>query len=223
MKRSAFITLSILAAAFTLCLTPMQSRAQETSFEGSVSYSIRLSGKGADALLAGEPPKKMEMHIKEDNFIINLSGGRIPRTFLFIGDSSETFIIDGGNRRAYRRTYFEDTAAVSPKAIPTGITTTIGGYPCEEYKAVYTDRKEIVLFYVTDKFRVDPALFAGKKDAKADFLTDGLQGRIPLRKIIKTPEVITEIDLISIKEVSHDIQNFRIPKGFTMRKRDPRY
>lgn len=223
MKKSASSILSILAAALTLLLAPVQSHAQQPSFEGSVSYTIRLTGKAADELLTNEPPKKMDLHVKEDNFIINLSGGRIPRTFLFIGDSSETYIIDMGNRRAYKRTYFEDTVAVSPKAEPTGVTAEVKGHTCQEYKATYTDRKEIVLFYVTDEYRVDPALFEGKKDAKADFLVEGLEGRIPLKKVIKTPELVTEIELVSIKATTHDIANFRIPKGFILRKRDPRY
>jgi hypothetical protein len=223
MKKSAFSLLSILAAGMILLLAPVQSHAQQPSFEGSVNYTIRLSGKMADEMLSNNPPTKMDLHIKDDNFIINLMGGRIPRTFLFIGDSNETYIVDAGNRRAYKRTYFEDTAAVSPKAVPTGLTATVKGYTCQEYKVTYTDRKEIVLFYVTDEFRVDPALFANKKDAKADFLVEGLEGRIPLRKVIKTPEVVTEIDLASIKAVTHDISNFRIPEGFVLRKRDPRY
>lgn len=223
MKKSASTLFSILAAGLCLLLAPVQSYAQQPSFEGSVTYSIRLSGKGADEMLTNEPPKKMDLHIKEDNFIINLSGGRIPRTFLFIGDSSETYIVDAGNRRAYKRTYFEDTTATSPKAVPTGLTAVVKGYTCQEYKATYTDRKEIVMFYVTDEFRVDPKLFESKKDAKADFLVEGLEGRIPLRKVIKTPEVVTEIELVSITATQHDIANFRIPQGFVLRKRDPRY
>ena len=39
-------------------------------FEGSVSYSITLSGDDANAVMENNPPKKMDLHIKKDNFII---------------------------------------------------------------------------------------------------------------------------------------------------------
>lgn len=218
MKRSASFFLSLLLA---MCLSAA-AYAQE-SFEGSVSYVIRLTGKGAQDLMINEPPTKMDMHIKADNYIINLSGGRIPRTFLFIADSNETYVVDAANRRAFRRTYYEDTTSYVPQAVPTGQKANVKGYDCQEFKVTRTDRKEVILYYVSDQFRVDTTLFEGKKDAKADFLTEGLGGRIPLKKVIKTPDLTTEIELTSIKSIQHDDANFKIPEGFKIRMRDPRY
>lgn len=207
---------------FTLTLFSHTVEAQ-ASFEGSLSYAIRLTGKQAQEFLVNEPATKMDVHIKADNFIINLSGGRIPRTFLFVGDSNHTYIVDAANRRAFLRTYYiPDSNAVVPTAKPTGNTKMINGTECQEYKVVKPKRKEIILYYVNDQYRVDPHLFEDKDEAKADFLTKGLDGRIPFMKIIKTPGLTTELELKLIKSRDLDIENFRIPHGFKIKKRDPR-
>lgn len=219
MKESASTWFRILCTGAILI---MGGFLKAQSFEGSVSYSIRLTGKGAADILMNEPPKKMDLHVKEDNFILSLTGGRIARTFLFIGDSSETYSIDVTNKKAYRNTYYRDTTKVVPTAVSTGKTMLIKGETCQEFVLEKPKEQETVTYYVTDKYRVDPKLYEGKKDAKADFLTPGLDGRIPFRKVIKTPDVTTEIDLTSIKSKSLDKENFMIPDGFIVKKRDPR-
>jgi len=194
----------------------------QKSFEGSISYSISLTGKAASDMMLNEPPKKMDLHIKDDNFILSLSGGRIPRTFLFIGDSSETYSIDMNNQKAYKNTYYRDTVTVVPVAKPTGKSVVVKGDTCQEYVLERPSAQETIYYYVVDKYRVDSKLYEGKKDAKADFLTPGLEGRIPLKKVIQTPNVTTEISLMSIKPKALDASNFQIPEGFVVKKRDPR-
>jgi hypothetical protein len=206
---------------FIALVLPLTVQAQG-SFEGSISYAIRVSGKDAQAFLENEPPKKMDMHIKEDNYIINLSGGRIPRTMLFIGDSNETYIIDAANRRAFMETYYVDTVKFVPSAVATGKVVDIKGISCKEYMVDKPKIQEKIFYYVNDQYKVDVALFAGKTEAKADFLTKGLDGRIPLRKVMKTPNITTELDLITITKKVHEPENFMIPKGIKVKKRDPR-
>ncbi|MEM0996144.1 MAG: hypothetical protein AAGN35_03650 [Bacteroidota bacterium] len=224
MKSPGFSSTSwIIALGLLLgALLPATVQAQE-AFEGSFSFAIRLSGKQAPEFLANEPANVMNMHLKEDNFIIHLSGGRIARTFLFIGDSNHTYVIDAANRRAFRRTYFqEDSTATPPKAKPTGKKIMIKNIECEEYLVTKSREKTKIYYYVSDQYRVDTQAYAGKDKAKADFLTLGLEGRIPLRKIIKTPSLTTEIDLRNAQPRDLDIENFRIPESFKLRGRDPR-
>jgi hypothetical protein len=192
------------------------------SFEGSVSYAIRVTGKDAQVFLENEPPKKLDLHIKEDNYIINLSGGRIARTMLYIGDSNDTYIIDAANRRAFKETYYVDTVKTVPIAVATGKLVDIKGIACKEFMVDKPKTQEKIFYYVNDLYRVDLALYVGKTEAKADFMTKGLEGRIPLRKVIKTPSLTTELDLMSIKKAVHDPENFLVPKGFKLKKRDPR-
>lgn len=192
------------------------------SFEGTVSYAIRVTGKDAQAFLENEPPKKMDLHIKEGSYIINLSGGRIPRTMLFIADSNETYIVDAANKRAFRETYYLDTVKTVPTAVPTGKTLAVKGITCQEYMVDKPKTQEKIYYYVNDGYRVNLALYDGKTEAKTDFLTKGLEGRIPLKKIMKTPSLTTELDLLSVKKTTHAPENFRIPEGFKLKKRDPR-
>lgn len=193
------------------------------SFEGTVVYNIRVSGKQAQAYMVNEPPKQMTMHVKENNFIVKLSGGRIPRTFLFIADSNHTYIVDFANSRYFQRTYYNDTSNVKPVAVPTGETKKIKGRDCMEYVSKRTDRKENTYYYVHDDFRVDTTLFDTLDGAKADFLIQGLAGRIPLMKVIKTPGLETSVELAVIKHEKFPIEAFAIPEGFSgKKKRDPR-
>jgi hypothetical protein len=149
------MALAILSSAFGFAIA-------QGSFEGSVSYAIRVTGKDAQAFLENEPPKKMDLHVKEGNFIISLSGGRIGRTMLFIADSNETYIIDAANRRAFKETYYLDTVKTVPTAIATGKTVEIKGIPCKEYVVDKPKLQEKIYYYVNDQYRVDMALYAGK-------------------------------------------------------------
>lgn len=196
---------------------------QGQSFEGTVKYNVRVTGKSAPDYLVNDPPNGIMMHIKEDNFIVKLTGGRIARTFLFIGDSNHTYVVDIPNKRYFQRTYFRDTSDYKPVVAPTGKTKKVQGYTCQEYKVNRTDRKEIDYFYVHDDFQVDTTLFTEHDGAKADFLVPGLGGRIPLMKVIKTPNLTTSVELALIKEEEFPLAAFRIPKGFSnKKKRDPR-
>lgn len=203
-------------------LTGLGLQAQDT-FNGTVTYNIRVSGKMAQEYLVNEPPKQLTMHIQDNDFIVKLGGGRIPRTFLFIADSNHTFIVDIPNERYFRRTYYVDTSNVVPIAAPTGETKRIKGRDCMEYTTRRTDRKEVIYYYVHNDFQVDTTLYAGLDGAKADFLVPGLGGRIPLWKEIKTPEMTTSIELANIKREELPKGAFRIPEGFSSKKkRDPR-
>lgn len=198
-------------------------QAQDTSFEGTVVYNIRVSGRAAQEYLVNEPPKQMTMHVKDNNFIVKLSGGRIARTFLYIADSNHTYIVDFPNSRYFRRTYFNDTSTVKPVAVPTGETKKVQSRLCDEYVVKRKDRKENTYYYVHDDFRVNTALFDTLDKAKADFLVEGLEGRIPLMKVIKTPNMETSVELAVIKREEFPSEAFRIPEGFSnKKKRDPR-
>ena len=198
-----------------------QASAQQT-FNGTFSYAIRLTGKESQAILQNDPPKKMDLHIRDGNYIVSISGGRIPRTMVFISDSNETYIIDAANRRAFKETYYLDTVTVSPIAVPTGKKEEIKGISCDEYLVDKPELEQKIYYYVNDKYKVDLSLYEGKTEAKTDFLTQGLEGRIPIRKVIKSPGLYTEIDMTSVTEKIHDMENFQVPAGFKIKKRDPR-
>lgn len=201
---------------------PVKTHAQSGSFEGSVFYNIRVSGKDAASFMANKPPNKMAMHIKDDNMLVNLSGGQRPRTFLYIGDSNHTYLVDAPNRRAFRKDYYKDTSNVVPTARKLDKTAVVKGYDCNVYGMKRPG--QIIYFYVSDKFRVDTTLYAGeeKDEAKADFLIKGLGGRIPLKKVIKTRMLTTELEVTKINQTELHEENFLIPESFKLKGRDPR-
>lgn len=197
-----------------------REKALAEPFEGSVRYTIRLSGKEAAELGELKPANRMDMHIRKDDFIIHLYGGQKPKTFLYIGDSNHTYIIDAANLRAFRKDYFVDTTTTVPVAVATGTTEMVKNYECKVYKV---DRPErITYYYVNDDFRVNTDYFKDQDEAKANFLTEGLDGRIPLKTIIKEPGLTTEIELVSIEKKTLDKENFLIPASFKLKGRDPR-
>ena len=221
MKRPGTIYLKAVFLFSTLLLLSVGMKGQ--TFEGTVKYNVRVTGKASQEYLMNNPPTGIMMHIKEDNFIVKLTGGRIARTFLFIGDSNHTYVVDIPNKRYFQRTYYADTSGYVPVAAPTGKSIKVKGYDCQEYKVVRKDRKEIDLFYVNEQFKVDTTLFDTLDGAKADFLVPGLGGHIPLMKVIKTPNLTTSVELAAIKGEEFPIEAFGIPKGFSnKKKRDPR-
>ena len=163
------------------------------------------------------------MHIKDNNFIVKLSGGRIARTFLYIADSNHTYVVDFPNSRYFKRTYYNDTSTVVPVAVATGETKMVQNRECQEYVVKRTDRKENTYYYVHDDFRINTALFDTLDKAKADFLVEGLEGRIPLMKVIKTPSMETSVALAKIQREEFPGEAFTIPEGFSnKKKRAPR-
>ncbi len=193
---------------------------QVTSFEGTFYYNIRVSGKYASVFMEDLPPTKMDMTIKAPDFKIYESGGQKNKIFLFIADSSETYIIDPSKRVAFLRDYFVDTSGFVPLAKETGKTALVYGETCKEYLVKYPDRN--VFYYCVDKYRVDVSGIIGKKDAKANFLTNGLDGRIPLKSKTVTPELTIEVEVAKIELKKFDVAQFRIPEGYKVKKRDPR-
>lgn len=212
-----------MVATLTLifCLFSIKTNAQK-SFEGSIVYNISLTGKDSKALMANEPAKKMDLHIKDDNIIINLYEARIPRTFLYIGDSNHTYIVNMGANTYYLRDYYQaDTGKAVPKAKLMKDSVLVKKEWCSVYRVIKPGEATII-YYVSDKYRVDIAKFKGKQEAKADFLIAGLDGRIPLRKVIKTKNLTITTEFSKITERELRIANFLIPRGFKRKKRDPR-
>jgi hypothetical protein len=196
--------------------------AQNPYFEGTIKYNIEYDGKAADVLMLNKPCIRMDMHFKDNNFIIHTYEGQLPKTRLYIADSSEMYILDLGNQVAYRRDRLEDTSKVitPPRAHLTGDTAIIAGLKCLVYKV--SKAKEITLYYVHDSIRVNTNLFKGKKDAQMNFLTEGLEGRIPLKTVRKTPDITITTTAVQILPRKFKMDQFRIPAGTQIKPRDNR-
>lgn len=193
---------------------------------GSIQYLITYKGKGASDFKKNAPPTAMDLHIFEDNYIINLKAApgdsiRTPRTFLFIGDSNRRFIVDMQKQKYYLRDYYQgDTLVEAPRAAKGKDTLTIRGFKCHVYRVKKPN--VTTYYYVSDDLRVNPKYFEGK-DAKADFMIKGLDGRIPIRKVVESNGIKATSEIQKITKVQHTSAMFRIPRGFERKKRDPRW
>ena len=197
----------------------------EPFFEGTLSFAVSMKGPQADMLKLNKPNNKMQMHIKEGDYIVNLMGGEYPKTFIFVADSNFEYSMDMANKRAYRFSMHSDMNKEIFKkefvAKPTGNQVQVNGITCDEYKM---KRDEIYFtYYVNDKYRVNIDHYPKTSRAKASFLAKGLDGRIPLKTIKKQRglTVITEAKKVTRREF--DPEQFRIPQGFEVKMRDYRY
>lgn len=194
-----------------------------SNFEGTIKYSVEITGPEADILLNNKPCTKMDMHFKDNNFIIHMYEGQVPMTRLYIADSSELYILDMKNEIAYRRDRREslNTEIKPPKAVATGDSAFVLNIKCAEYRV--QKKGEYIFYYVTNLYRIDPALFEGKKDAQVNFLTIGLDGRIPLKTVRKTAAltVTTKADQVIPRKL--EVEQFRIPPNFVIKLRDNRF
>ena len=93
--------------------------------------------------------------------------------------------------------------------------------PCAEYRV--QKKGEYIFYYVNDQYRIDPDLFKGKKDAQVNFLTAGLNGRIPLKTVRKTSVLTVTTQATQIQPRKLDISQFRIPENFLIKPRDNRF
>ena len=183
-------------------------------FEGSLMFNIELKGPEAEMLKRNEPNDKMQMHFKDGDFIVNLQGGRYPKTFLYIADSNRQYTVDFTNQLAYRYSGHADMSRKNErrtKAMPTSKTAMVNGIPCRIYRM--RTGNTFFSYYVNDDYRIDRSAYPKYSRAKASFLAPGLEGRIPL-KTIKRQKNITVITTLSKAERKRSIRNslwYRLP------------
>jgi hypothetical protein len=196
---------------------------QIPEFEGAFTYSIEVDGPESFQFLENQPCLKLNMYFRGSDFIIHAFEGQFPVTRLFIADSSEMYIVDAENEVAYRRDALEDTSKLirPPKAVFTGDSAMVNNILCKIYKV--TKPKEVIYYYVSDKYWINPTRFTKLKDAQVNFLTLGLNGRIPLKTIRKKSGLVVTITATDIKNMELEEFQFRIPENFQIKVRDTRF
>jgi hypothetical protein len=193
-------------------------------FEGTLEFEMDMNGPEADIIKANEPNKKMQMHIKDGSYIVNLMGGRYPKSFIFVSDSNYEYSMDMAGRRAFRLSAFSDqnrTEKVRPQAKPVGETREVNGILCDVYRMEHDNT--LFFYYVNDAYRVNTALYEKKNRAQASFLVGGLEGRIPLKTIKKQEGLTVTTTLTRVTPREFDREQFLIPKDFDVKMRDYRY
>ena len=203
-------------------------RAQEPPvpyFEGTLQFLVELQGSHAGMIKENEPNNKLQMHLKNGDYIINLYGGKQPKTMMFVADSNYEYTVDMANRFAYRYSPFYDRVRENQEeeatAKATGRSLEIQGILCEEYQMKHDST--LFTYYVNDEYRIDLSRYPAKPRAKISFLIQGLDGRIPLKTIKKQKGIIVTTTVAKITRKEFDEEQFRIPAGFEVKKRDYRF
>lgn len=229
------------------CL-PFQVRAQPDQilselnyFEGAIYYKFKVSGEASSELRSVNAIEFMELHIKDNNYLIHLYGSPpqppapfdpmnpkvelpkqvLPTTHLFLADSNHTYIIDASNER-----YFVDNAYTLkrqkevPEAVRTGDSMLVAKVLCYAYRVSKPD--EEITYFISPKIRVNLARFKDLDGAKANFLTKGLNGCIPLRTVRKTPTYTVVIECTKVVPKKYDRSLFQLPAQFERIRMDYR-
>jgi len=215
--------------AFFLSLSSFNAQAQvnpAAPFEGALSYKIEFEGAQAEAIKVNEPNTEMKITVGEGCYLVDLTGGRYEKLFMFIADSNYEYSIDMSTQRAFRFSSFsdrvrEDFDKEPPSAKPTGRTGKVRGYDCMEYR-METENAEF-FYYVTDEYKVDIAKFPEKPRSKIMFLIPGLDGRIPIRTIKRMKGLKVTTTLAHMEEQDLEEDNFTIPPDFVVKGRDNRF
>ena len=179
-------------------------------FEGSILYTIKYYGAMEEFWRNNQVPTSMLLHIKDGDYIIHLFNTKFPTTYLYISDSDKTYILDLKNNRAFTKSKVKIDPE-PPTAVPMDDTLTILGYKCRAYKVEKKD--ETIIYYVSDAIRVNLEYFQGKKNAKAFFLTKGLDGRIPLKMIRKFYDSTVISTATKVTWRKYKTSQFRLPPG----------
>lgn len=216
MKYSALIFLFSLLSSSLLA---------QDYFEGTLQYEVQMDGPEVEALMLNKPNTKMTMHLKGGDYIVRIFGGEYPKLFLFVADSNYEYSMDMANKRAFRYSPHTDLSKAKeenpPQAKATGETQTVNGIECQEYRM--EKKGSIFYYYVNNAYRVDIAAFPDPCRAKAAFLANGLEGRIPLKTIKKTKSLTVVTIVKAVQKREFDAEQFRIPVDFEMKNRDYRY
>ena len=211
-------------AFYTILLTFLASSLSAQFFNGTVQYTVELKGPIAEQIMLNEPNNELEMHIYKGDYIVNLKGGRYPKTFMYINEKDREYSVDAPAKVVYKYNPHEDinreTEKEKPVARPIDKQGEVNGYMCE----VYGIKKEgaTIFFFVNENFRVDTTLYKDKVQAKPNFLVPGLGGLIPLKTIKKQEGLTVTTTCTMIKEREFDESQFRVPEDFEVRNRDYR-
>jgi len=208
---------------------------QGTYFVGQIEYKIQVSGPVGQELHYHNPLENMIMNFRGGDFIVRLTGNLNQQATpqerdeygmpiggfkydafntvrLYIGDSDRVYIVDLPNERAFNdERRWKPKSSIPPKAVPIADSAVICGVKCYAYRV--STPEETIIHYISPKYRINTALFKGKKNAKAAFLTDGLSGCIPLKTIRKQKDIVTVTTAHKITPANYPLSLFRLPPG----------
>jgi Domain of unknown function (DUF4412) len=230
MPKQVFLIFFLFCAVFSVA-SAQTTPDTPAFFEGSLEYKVGIEGEAKDMILENKPNNLMTLHLKDGNYMVSLDGGMYPKTFMFLADSSYEYSIDMKNKRAFRVSTFNHYKPMwmRPPATATGkldkIKVKVGKVEqvvdCQVFE-IKTDSSYTQL-WVSDKYVANTSFYKEQKRAQANFLIQGLEGKIPLKIVKKEKGLITTITISIISPRKFDPKQFTIPDDFSILRRDRRW
>lgn len=213
---------------FLAIISSYAQDAEYSAFEGTLNYKVVYKGPASENLRTNEANDQLQIHMKDGDYIINLKGGRYPKTFMYVNEKDIEYSINMSEKKAFvysahtdmNRETHKSTKGKAPIAQYTGKTAEVNGVMCDVYRM--KKEEDYFTFFVSDQYVVDLSFFEGKKRAKPFFLVNGLDGRIPLKTIRKTQNLTVVTTVSKITPRTFSAEQFELPADFEVSKRDYR-
>lgn len=216
---------SLLCFSILCSLSAFGQESEIPSFEGTITYEVKFTGPSAENLRVNEANDELVIHMKAGDYIINLKGGRYPKTFMYVNKKDIEYSVNVSEKKAFiysphtdlnRETHQEEP----PVAKFSGKTAEVNNITCDVYQMKKGD--DYFTFFVSDQYRVNLDFFEGKKRAKPLFLVPGLDGKIPVKIIRKTPNLTVATTAKQFTPREFSAEQFELPPDFEVSKRDYR-
>jgi hypothetical protein len=214
-----FTTLSL-----SLCA---QNEANSRYFEGSISYSVDLTGE-MSAMLKTFLPESMTFRFRKMDMAMTIEGGIMAKmgNMIFLGEKSEAYLIDRENKKAMRvMPKSKEFKPSPPVVVKESETQNIAGFPCSKYKIATRDKEgnaKISYVWATEKLNL---LKSNNSEGAADqfksFMIKGVKG-IPL-KMVNTQANLGTVTLTATRVQPEKLADsyFCVPVGYSIEEFDP--
>jgi len=212
---------------FLFLLIGSPSIAQEY-FEGELTYTIELSGEGADEM-AAFMPESYSYTVKGSNLKFVMKGGLTAAfmgDFIFNGESNKTYMVNHNLQVAYDIPADENEMdTISPKATVSKENEIfdILGYQCQKYKVVTQSEEgeEITQYlWTTDKIKFENIKKANQLGGNGSMAIDGVDG-MPLKIVSEISGFTMVMTAKSINKSTVDPESFKIPSNYQIEIFDP--
>lgn len=201
----------------------------QTTFNGTVTFSVELKGDMVD-MLKSMMPNKQVYHYSEGNFRMETLGGMASGQgdILYQAKNDKTYILNTARKKAQEMTngQSETTKDADVTVTETGETEVILGYKCDKYKVVIKTKDGEMVQYIWATKDLQPVKPKNASNIEAmSAITDKIKG-MPLKIQLEINQMglsflmVTTATNIDNKKPSDDL--FVIPSDYTVEAFDPK-
>ena len=195
--------------------------AQKT-FEGTISYSYKMTGENADQMQAFIP-EGMDLTVSKKGMIVEMKGGMMQAMMgKILTTKKGAFMIKDSEQTIYEMDISEEeTKDAAPESVEKqDETEQIMGYTCQKYKTVSSNGdlgKQVTYIWATEEFE-----FPEIKNVKGVQSVDvkGVPG-VALKTMSTVMGVTVILEAVEINEEKPDKNLFKLPKSYDRKKFDP--